>query len=89
MEPIMVIDLFKQGISLIVIIVSILILPGLITGLVIAIFQAATQINEQTLSFIPRLMVTFFTLMLSGPWLLQLIMEFTHRIYESIGIYVG
>jgi len=52
-------------------------------------FQAATQLNEQTLSFIPKLAVTFFTLLLAGSWLLQLLMTFTKRIITDIPMIIG
>ena len=59
MTPENVVDLISQAMWLIIIIVSVIIIPSLIVGLIIAIIQAATQINEQTLSFLPRLIVTF------------------------------
>jgi len=53
-------------------------------GLIVAVFQAATSINEQTLSFLPRLIVTLFALIFGGHWLLQKIMDFTIRLISSI-----
>ena len=47
-------------------------------------FQAATQINEQTLSFIPKLVITFLTLLLAGPWMLRLLIEFSNHMITSI-----
>jgi flagellar biosynthetic protein FliQ len=56
----------------------------LIVGLFVSVFQAATQINEQTLSFIPKLIVTFATLIIAGPWLLNMMIDFFNSIFLSI-----
>jgi flagellar biosynthetic protein FliQ len=60
------------------------IIPSLIVGLIVAVFQAATSINEQTLSFLPRLIVTLLALILGGHWLVQKLMDFTIRLVGSI-----
>lgn len=62
--------LFGDALYLVVLAVAMLILPSLLVGLVVSVFQAATQINEQTLSFLPRLIATLVTIMALGPWLL-------------------
>jgi len=89
MTPEIVIDLLRQGTSLLLVLVSLLILPSLIVGLFISVFQAATQINEQSLSFVPRLIVTFTTLIIAAPWLIRVITDFTHNIIESIPHLIG
>lgn len=89
MAPEVVLDLFGQALWLIILIVSILVVPSLLVGLVIATFQAATQINEQTLSFLPRLLTTLTALMLAGPWLLTRLMDFTHQLVENLSILIG
>ena len=61
-----------------------LLLVALVTGLIISILQAATQINEQTLSFLPRLLVMLITLIVAGPWLVQKFMEYILSLYGSI-----
>ncbi|MEQ8861310.1 MAG: flagellar biosynthetic protein FliQ [Pseudomonadales bacterium] len=61
---------FGDALYLVVLGVAVLILPSLLVGLVVSVFQAATQINEQTLSFLPRLLATLVTIMALGPWLL-------------------
>ncbi len=66
-----------------------LLLASLLTGLVVSIFQAATQINELTLTFIPKLVVMFLVLVLTGPWALQLMVEYITRLYESIPQLIG
>lgn len=75
-------DIFREAIFLILLLLLIIITPGLLVGLVVSIFQAATQINEQTLSFIPRLFVTMIVLLMTGPWLLKLLIDFTHKAFE-------
>lgn len=79
MTPEALIDIFREALSVIVTIVSMIIVPGLIVGLVVAVFQAATSINEQTLSFLPRLLTTLFALMILGHLLVQTMMEFFLR----------
>ncbi|MDP1559126.1 MAG: flagellar biosynthesis protein FliQ [Nitrosomonas sp.] len=61
-----------------------LLLAALATGLIVSIFQAATQINEMTLSFIPKLLVMFIVLVLAGPWMLSIMMDYMQRIFTSI-----
>ncbi|HEJ5144097.1 TPA: flagellar biosynthetic protein FliQ, partial [Pseudomonas aeruginosa] len=63
--------------------------PSLLVGLVVAMFQAATQINEQTLSFLPRLMVILLTLIVLGPWLLRQLMEYTQTLIGNIPLLIG
>ena len=61
-----------------------LLLAALVTGLIVGAFQAATQINEMTLSFIPKLVVMAITLVLTGPWMLKTIVSYTRELFESI-----
>jgi flagellar biosynthetic protein FliQ len=69
--------------------VSIMVVPSLIVGLVISVFQAATQINEQTLSFLPRLITTLGMLILAGPYLLNELIDFTTRLVSTIPTLIG
>ncbi len=66
-----------------------LLLTALIIGLVVSIFQAATQINEMTLSFIPKLLGTFAMLILSGPWMIGILLDYMTRLFSSIPYMVG
>jgi flagellar biosynthetic protein FliQ len=66
-----------------------LLVAALVTGLLVSVFQAATQINEMTLSFIPKLLVMFAVAVLAGPWMLQLLVDYTRRLFESIPGLVG
>lgn len=66
-----------------------LLLVALLTGLVVAVFQAATQINEATLSFIPKLLAVFATLVIAGPWMLGVALDYIRAIFASIPQLVG
>ena len=66
-----------------------LLLAGLVIGLIISVFQAATQINEATLSFIPKLIGIFLTLILAGPWMLQSMTDYIRQLFESIPQLIG
>ncbi|WP_252178622.1 flagellar biosynthesis protein FliQ [Endozoicomonas sp. 4G] len=84
MTPEVVADLFRDALTLIVLMVSVIVMPGLLVGLVVSTLQAATQINEQTLSFLPRLLATLVTIGLTGPWLIQEFMDLFRRLYDFI-----
>lgn len=77
MTPDMVIDLGRGALYITVILSAPLLLAALFTGLAIGLFQAATQIQEQTLSFIPKLLAMVIALVAAGPWLLQTILDYT------------
>ncbi|HBO6518320.1 TPA: flagellar biosynthesis protein FliQ [Pseudomonas aeruginosa] len=94
MTPEVALDLFREALWLTALIVGVLVVPSLLVGLVVAMFQAATQINEQTLSFLPRLMVILLTLILLtlivlGPWLLRQLMEYTQTLIGNIPLLIG
>lgn len=89
MTPEVVIDVFKDAMLLIVLMVAVIVVPSLLVGLVVSVFQAATQINEQTLSFLPRLLMTLGTIMVLGPWLLTLLIEYATRLVSNIPYLIG
>lgn len=89
MTPTTVIDLGRQALELTLLVSAPLFIAALVTGLIISIFQAATQINEQTLSFVPKLIATFITLVLAGPWMITMMTEFIRRLFESIPSMIG
>ena len=89
MTPEVALDLFREALWLTAMIVGVLVVPSLLVGLVVAMFQAATQINEQTLSFLPRLMVILLTLIVLGPWLLRQLMEYTKTLIGNIPLLIG
>ena len=89
MTPDTVIDLSQQTLYLIALITAPMLLSALAIGLIIGMFQAATSINEQTLSFIPKLMVLLLSILVAGPWMLELLLSFTRRLYLGIPGLIG
>lgn len=89
MTPEVVMDLFANAFLLTVLIITVIVGPSLVVGLVISMFQAATQINEQTLSFLPRLLVTLITIMIAGSWLITKITDLFHRLATNIPNLIG
>jgi len=89
MTPEVALQLYSEGFFLTVVLVCAIVGPGLLVGLIVATFQAATQINEQTLSFLPRLLVTLAAIMILGPWIVQEILDLFNslmlRVPEVIG----
>ncbi len=66
-----------------------LLLAALVAGLVVGIFQAATQINEMTLSFIPKLALMFSVMIIAGPWMLATLLDFMRRLITQIPFVIG
>lgn len=89
MTPELVVTLFSNAVWLIILMVAVLVVPGLLVGLMIAIFQAATQINEQTLSFLPRLITTLLMVIFAGHWMLRKIMELFQYLFLNIPGMIG
>ena len=89
MTPSTVIEIGRQAVEVMLLISAPLFIAALATGLLISIFQAATQINEATLSFVPKLIVVFVTLIVAGPWMLTVLTDFVQRLYGSIPGIVG
>ncbi|MCS4309403.1 MULTISPECIES: flagellar biosynthesis protein FliQ [Rheinheimera] len=89
MSPEIFVDVLRDALFLVILLVSAIILPSLFVGLLVAIFQAATSINEQTLSFLPRLIVTLLALIFGGHWFTRVIMEYTNELILSIPTVVG
>lgn len=89
MSPEVFVDVLRDSLFIVILLVSAIILPSLFVGLIVAIFQAATSINEQTLSFLPRLIVTLLALIFGGHWLVRVIMDYTIGLYQSIPQIVG
>ena len=84
-----VIAMVREALELTLIISAPLLLTALCAGLVVSIFQAATQINEMTLSFIPKLIAVFAAMVIAGPWMLQLLIDYTQRLLTNIPGMVG
>ncbi|QFU00123.1 Flagellar biosynthetic protein FliQ [Halomonas sp. THAF5a] len=84
MTPEEVMNIAYQGMRVTLLLAGPLLITALATGLLVSLFQAATQINEMTLSFIPKILAVFAVLVLAGPWLLTLIMTFTRELFGNI-----
>jgi len=84
MSPEVFVDVLSDALFLVIVLVCAVIIPSLIVGLLVAVFQAATSINEQTLSFLPRLVVTLLALIIGGHWIVQQLMDYTIRLIGSI-----
>jgi flagellar biosynthesis protein FliQ len=84
MTPETVLTIAQQSLTVATMLAAPLLLGALATGLIIGVLQAATQINEMTLSFIPKLLALVVTLLLVGPWMLREIMFFTTNLITSI-----
>ena len=84
-----VVHIGKQAIETVLLTSAPMLIAALVIGLVISIFQAATQINEMTLSFVPKLVAIFVTLVLAGPWMITLLTDFIRRLFESIPAMIG
>ena len=82
-------SLFGVSVNIILLLLTVLTVPGLIVGLIVAMFQAATQINESSLSFIPKLFVTFLVLVFAGPWLLKTLVNYTDSLITNIPYMIG
>lgn len=88
MTPDIAVDLMSGGLRLVMLLVTVLVLPGMIVGLVVSVFQAATQINEQTLSFLPRLLATLLTITVAGHWLCANLMDFCVETFKHAAAFV-
>ena len=89
MSPETVIDIFYQAHMVVVVIVLVIVCPGLIVGLLVALFQATTQINEQTLSFLPKLIITLLTVSFTGHWMVAKFLELFEMLFLGIPGMIG
>ncbi len=89
MTPETVMDLAHRMLLVTSMVAAPLLLIALMAGLVIGMLQAATQINESTLSFIPKLLMLVLTLFVAGPWILRVLIDFTHDLYAGIPAMIG
>lgn len=84
MTDVQVVEIFKGAIYHILIMSAPMLIAALVVGLVISIFQATTQIQEQTLAFVPKVLAIFLVLMFAGPWLMNTIVTFTIQLFNQI-----
>lgn len=84
MEPEVFVGILSEALFIVIKLVSAIVVPGLMVGLVVAVFQAATSINEQTLSFLPRLIITIIALIFGGHWITQVLMDYFQTLIMQI-----
>ncbi|MEO7806686.1 MAG: flagellar biosynthesis protein FliQ [Steroidobacteraceae bacterium] len=84
MTPETVMTIGQRALEITLMLSAPLLLTALVVGLLVGVFQAATQINEMTLSFIPKLIATAATLAIAGPWMLKVLVSYTRELFESI-----
>ena len=84
MTPETVIHIGRKAVETVLLTSAPMLIAAMVVGLVISIFQAATQINEQTMTFIPKIVVVFLSLLIFGPWIIELLVTFTTGIISQI-----
>ena len=89
MTPETVMTIGTRALEITLLLAAPLLLVALITGLLVGVFQAATQINEQTLSFIPKLVGIFIALVLAGPWMLSVMTDYMRNVFSGIPQLIG
>lgn len=89
MTPTTVVDIGRHAVEILLLVSAPVLGAALLTGLVISIFQAATQVNEMTLSFIPKLIAVFIVIVIAGPWMITLMVDYIRRLYASIPSLLG
>jgi len=89
MTPTAVMSLGQQALELTLLVSAPMLLSALAVGLLVSVFQAATQINEMTLSFIPKLIAIFIALVVAGPWIVTLLTDYMRRLFTSIPGMIG
>ena len=89
MTPEVFVQILRESMFMVILLVSAVIVPSMIVGLIVAVFQAATSFNEQTMSFLPRLIVTLLALAWGGNWLVEQLMDFTFHMVNQIPQVVG
>ena len=89
MTPEFVMSMGYEAMKLALMLAAPMLLVALVTGLLLSLFQAATQINEATLSFIPKLLAVFATAVIAGPWMLGLVLDYIRTLFSAIPQLVG
>jgi flagellar biosynthetic protein FliQ len=89
LTPEVAVDMINDALHVVMLLVVLLVTPGLVTGLLVSLFQAATQINEQTLGFLPRLLVTLVAMSLTGRWIIGYLMDFCVSIFQRASSLLG
>ncbi|GAB4165750.1 MAG: flagellar biosynthesis protein FliQ [Geothermobacteraceae bacterium] len=85
MAPEMVVDIGRSAVEMVLMISAPMLVCAVVVGLVISIFQAATQINEQTMTFIPKIVAVLVALVITAPWIIRTLVAYTRELYGQIG----
>jgi len=88
MEEALVLDLFREAMFTIFKLAGPMLIMAMAVGLVVAVFQATTQIQEQTLAFVPKIVAVFLTILLLGPWFIQLVVDYAENLFLNINTYI-
>jgi flagellar biosynthetic protein FliQ len=89
MTPESIVSIGQQALLVLLMVSAPMLLAALAVGLLVSIFQAATQINEMTLSFIPKLVAVFVTMVVAGPWILSTLLDYMRRLFMQIPSLIG
>ena len=89
MTPETIMTIGQRALEITLLLSAPLLIAALVIGLLVGVFQAATQINEMTLSFIPKLVAVFATLIIAGPWMTSLLVDYIRRLFTSIPGIIG
>ncbi len=84
MNTTIVIDICRRAVQTVLMCAAPMLLVGMALGLLVSIFQAATQINEQTLTFVPKIVAVFVTMLIAGPWIIRVLLTFTKGLLGMI-----
>lgn len=87
LTPELAVNVCRKAIQVILMCAAPMLLAGMALGLIVSIFQAATQINEQTLTFIPKIVAVFLTLLIFGPWMIKVLVTFTTGLYDTLATF--
>lgn len=88
MTPEFVVEFAKQAITLTIFLAMPMLGLGLLAGLLVSVFQAVTQVQEMTLTFVPKIIAVFLGLLFAAPWMLEKLMSFTVNVLENIPMYI-
>jgi len=89
MTPETIVTIGQQALLVLLMVCAPMLLAALAVGLLVSIFQAATQINEMTLSFIPKLVAVFVTMIIAGPWIMSTLLDYIRRLFMQIPTLIG
>lgn len=89
MTPEFVVDLARRAIETTLLVSAPMLLAALVIGLLVSIFQAATQINEQTMTFVPKIVVVFLAMLVFAPWMLRVMLSYTTEVFAGIALVGG